>query len=459
LLTADDNRSGSQHACTGCGLLTQVPDTTRVGKHTDIPGRQPPPRLEVVGGRQMIFWMCPHCRTNLEASLENVGQFVSCSGCDKPVSVPNPLTSSTRSGTSSADQFNEVSPGQPARRKKMAGLAGALVLAVLAIAGVVVALAILKPWASKSPSLSEEQLQFLPDDAEFVAHLDVQQLLASAAYRKADKLVLEFTGERLQTRENQLRDEFGLGWSELTSVTTGGKLGDLRSTVVVVRTRVVVSADGLLLKNNRRIYFDREKVGRFTMYQTKKALGRDRAFAFCVADEQTIVISPRAGLLRTILERDHPARLSADLDAAINQADFSGTFALATGKLPPHIIEQARTLEVWHRGAHDLPKKVTGVTLEIDAGETVSINMVILCEDAQAARDINQAARDIRETARSVLKRVNAFRKSPEAQELLNSFRFSTKDTRVIATVSVDPDKVARILHQADAFRRMLEMP
>jgi hypothetical protein len=461
-LTVDDRQAGSNFACAGCGQLMVVPAAERPSSvpagssiaplpPTPVPARPAPPvrkapasagDVRVVNGRQLVFWPCAHCRLGLNTPYENVGLSIQCPGCQESVTVPDPIASYGRQGRPAEAAVDDGGRDYrlPRRRKSTAALFVALALTVLVIVGGVVGLLIWQPWANRG--LSADQLRYLPDNSQIVASIDVQAILKSEVYRKVDQAFRKRGGKGLGDYESDIKAMIGMGWSDLEGVMLGGRVSDNQG-IVVVKTKTDVNARDILNRLGQAARFDEITVDGFKIFKYKETFPAKNP-SFCVVEPKLVVLSVDHDTLRAVLARKRGPILAPDLQAVMQQTDFSKSIAIAMGKLPSKLGNGGPGVQLG-----DLAAKLDGIMLEIGLGGAIDIKLSILCVDSKTAKDLNDMCSNVKALAGNVNKRAVP----PELQKILDAIQFSNSGTRFSATASLDPDAIIDLAQKGlDAY-------
>ncbi len=434
LLAADEQQAGSKFACADCGQLMLVPVPAAVkpagaagaGSPADVPAAD--------GAGAVLFWTCPHCRAGLNVPLDRVGRSQPCPECHETIQVPDPRTNHR--------QPTVVAGPAPPRPRWLFGLLTSVaVVGLLAAAAVV--LLVWRPWSGPTAP-SAAQLAFLPDDTQFVAALNVEQLQASAAYRKIKTALVHWKGkDSFQDNEAALRRQLGLGLSDVAHVLLGGKFGGDAPVelVAVVKTKTPISPATILKSESGKGFKGREaKVGPYTLYRGLDFL---RVPSFCVVDDTTLVVGYPEPALRRVLVRDRRPHFAPDVQTALAQADFGRTFTAALGKVSAD-LQGALRKSVGFREDHPLAfllQQCDGMVLEIDAGAEIAVRSVVICPDAEAARKVKESG----EAAVTLTRNVPGVL-PPSALEFLDRVRFRARGRQAVVTIVLDPDRIIPLI-------------
>jgi hypothetical protein len=462
--TVDDQQAGQRYACVNCGQVLRVPSAltpvTPGSAPTSLLTAGPPPsagrpplplaaapsgtaRAEVrsVNGRRVVFWPCTFCKVGLNTGYENVGLTIQCPACHKSVAVPHPLTNHVGPGLLAGGR----AAGRPVSSRKRAILRVAVVALGLAIlVGCVVAVLRWQPWA-RSKKLSEDQVWYLPDGCQVVAALDVQGLRASSAYHKVKG---EF--EDVRAFEQGFKELLGLELADMTRVVVGGQFENLAPdfTVVVTTSRPFRAGD-LLKKTQNRITFVDADIGPHKMYtavlpETKPQGAEYLPNAFAVVGANTLVVGPAASV-RRVLKRDRKPEFAASLQPALDQTDFSQTFALAVGKVPENILFLLRWVRPNLGKLVDFLDKFEGGSMEIQVSSRCDAKVRAIFPDAEMAGTVEKFVSNV--------ELVKNFAKMPhEMFAILDTLKARVDGNVVTWTLHADVDKLIQLVERTEPF-------
>src|SRR5262249_9486050 len=130
------------------------------------------------------------------------------------------------------------------------------------------------------------------------------------------------------------------------------------------------------------------KVGRYSLYE-------GQGDAFCVA-EKKVVLFGKPETLRKVLTRDKEPQLSANMKAALKEADFSSTFAVALdvkgmtqkgGGPPGRNPGLTPFADPFGTGVLMNDAEAGAVDVKLPASGDVTVKSVIIYKDAKAAED------------------------------------------------------------------------
>jgi hypothetical protein len=358
------------------------------------------------------------------------------------VNVPKPNAGGFRTGPLPAQGGGRL--GRGPGRKPSAGRAAALAAVLLMLVGGAVALLLWRPWAGR-PNLQEEDIKFLPDGCQAVAVVRVRALLESPLYPKLTKKYEELTNESFRAVEAQVKKAVGLALAEIDTLTVGGRFQDGDSEVaLVVRTTRPVRPEDILDRIQFGNSFVKTKVGAYRLYEydagEQLGLKKTQTPSFVVVNDTTIVAGPAASV-RKALERDAPPVFSSGLKAAMEQTDFSRTFALAATKVPRDLRDLLKTLPVPNIGkAVGSLNFLEGVGLEIQLGSRCDVKGTALFADEKLARDVYK-------TINSALQTVQSFHLVPEEwSPVLKSIKVKVSGTTLTGTLTMEADTLLNLI-------------
>jgi hypothetical protein len=274
--------------------------------------------------------------------------------------------------------------------------------------------------------------------------------VASEAYNKIDKLATRMGGQGFRQAEEAMRREVGLGWTDLDRAMVGGKLNDRGEVTVVIGTKQPVTASELLGKSKHRAFFTEEKVRSYTMYLNAQMGGPAGGFAFSVVTNTIIVLGP-AGEVRKVLQRDKMPAFSPTLQAAMKQTDFSATFAAAMGKISPEASRKLQQDLGRVPNAQNMAmgfEKSEGGTLELRIGSNIDMKSITFCADAKTAKEM----KDLADSALSFFKLLAL--QVPGLDDLLKPLKIQAEGKTVVATMTLDVDKLIKIVEDQARVRR-----
>jgi len=229
-------------------------------------------------------------------------------------------------------------------------------------------------WYLSSP-LGDE-LTYMPANAEVIASVRLDQLLASDAYKQVENEVPQL---KQAVAGGEAEKEIGLSLSNIERLVIGGASGGGRL-VVAVRTKQPVKAEDLVGKIKGKS-FTGKKVGSYTLYEA----GND---GFSVVGKKLVVFGP-ARAVQDVLTRNKKPDFSPRLSAAMKEADFSKTIAIAIAAgAKPGGGKGAANFGGFPLGG-GVPlvgdDDVEGVVLQAKVTADVSLTAVVLCKDAATA--------------------------------------------------------------------------
>ena len=344
--------------CSGCSATLKVPDT--------MAGRR---------GR------CPKCGTvNL---IQAAGQLQASAPPPKAPPTRAPKAAPAPNGAEDEGEAGGQDAARPRKAKKKRGNrtllfvglgCGALLLLCMGIGGTGTFL-----WWYLSSPIGDE-LSYMPGNCEVLASIRVDQLLASDAYKQVEKEVPQL---KQAVGGGEAEKEIGLQLSNIERVVVGGSMSKKEPPVVAIRTKQAVKAEDLIAKLKGKS-FTGAKVGSYTLYEAPGADGD----AFCVA-KKNLVVFGSAKALRDVLQRNKKPDFPAGLSAAMKEADFSKTIAVAAAAPQTSGSPAPGPGGFPLGGAAALGsfKGAEGMVFQAKVSSDVSLTFIALCKDADAAKD------------------------------------------------------------------------
>jgi hypothetical protein len=418
-----------------------------------------------------IEFSCPVCKQNYKAPDDVAGRQTWCRKCGT-VLAPTPLPPSPPAPTpldqpppfdwppSATDA--PVAPAERFRMRPSRSKKGALLLVFLCLVGLgVLGAAGYSVWTILRGSGLGDELKYLPDESQTILSLKVEQLQASAAWKELTREI-----PTLARVFDTMPGPTVLPADKVAAVTLGGKFTDNKP-VVVVRTKTAMTAADIKSAIGQQPMDYREtKVGRYTLYEGSAT--------FCPVDSKLIVFAD-AITLRKILERDGKPKLSEAMQAAVKQADFTKSLALAVSikdiefpKPPPPPLPKP-----WG-GKEDFPKgpgfgprpgpfgleflanvekmikEVEGIALTVHAGSDVELNLTLLCRDSKAADEWRRLVDGLLVLFKKVLVLFAPNDSmAQELSELFEAFACSSSGSKVTVKGKARTASILRIFQEA----------
>jgi hypothetical protein len=324
---------------------------------------------------------------------------------------------------------------RPRRKTKKSRGGGGVLWLLLGLFGLLgLALVGLLVWLLW-PSGPDAYVRYLPDNTQFVAAVNVEELLNSKAYKQLSD---EFPKVE---KDLDLEGEFGLSLKDISSVVIGGNPGSgKQELVVVVRTTRAVKASDLTskAKNGK---FNSETVGSYTVYTR----GKD---ALCVPESKLILLG-EAETLKKVLKRDRAPELSPGMKAALKETDFSKTIAVAAdlkglvGKSGGRQGNNAMGGLPFSGGADEILKNAEGVGGWVSVKSDIAWKITVIFKDSTSASD----AKKLFDGAIVSLK--NARNVPSEASELIDGMDIKAIGNRVEIRGGIDVSKLLKLVKSA----------
>jgi predicted Zn finger-like uncharacterized protein len=402
----------------------------------------------------MMTVTCPGCQAQLKVPESLLGRKAKCNKCATVLQVPaHAVTERPGVGLMPAaladdfdgaaeprplrrrpredDEDGRYDEDRPRRRKKKSGLLLGCLLgsaALLLIGGGAAALFFFLRGSGRPAGL-----RYLPDDSPLVVSVRVADIRASGAWQ-------ELTREIPQLQALADKGDNGLALSDVKTIVWGGN-PTTGSVVTVMETTRSVAAKDLQAKKRNQRYTPRT-VGSYTLYE-------GQFDAFCVVSSRTILTgAPQT--LRTVLERNAAPRLSATMERALADVDFSKAVASAMDmsafankkkdggpRLGGGLFD---ALGGFGGFADKSTTEPETVALEVEVSKDVTTRLVLGYRDASAAeagkRDLDKAKAQVGDlTQRGVPK---------EVADALGQVQVTLSGARLTATSTIQVGPLAR---------------
>lgn len=341
-----DELAGKKGKCPKCNTIFQIPRTSQALKKKPKPAAPPPDTGDpfAVIGPETVF----------------ASDFVSGEGAPPPRRSPS---SSGGGGVWISITFLLV------------------LLASGATAGF-----IYKDFFVAPPGVDRD-LRYLPEECRLLLSVNVDAILASAAYER----VKEETKARLDIEKSFEEAAKIVALADIRRLTIGVSAADkypaigvlrLNKAVDIAEVKATIAERATPLK---KVDFKEMTAGRFTMHV-------DDQQALCQVGEKTLVFG-EVEALRSVLERAEPHKLSPTMQAAFHKVDFARSAVALVMDAQP-IVEEAR-----NQGAVDpqlksytenldsveAVKKVEAVVLTIDLADDITVSATVMCQDPATA--------------------------------------------------------------------------
>jgi len=318
------------------------------------------------------------------------------------------------------------------RKKRRSGIG-----AVLAFAGIGLALLLLLGgllwffW----PNGVGANVRYLPDNSQMVMSIKVEELFNSKAYKQIKD---EFP--KLE-KDMETESDFGFALGDISSVLIGGSESGGKSEVVVaIQTNKPVKADDLQakIKGNK---FTKEAVGDYAMYTRGTS-------AFCVAESKVVLLG-EPDTLRKVLKRDGKPNFSEGMKAAIKEADFSKTIAVAVNV--KELMSQSGKKGAGPVGiplggsAGEYFKNVEGFGGWVSVKTDISGRFTAIFKDDKAAVDGKKLLDGLSVMAK------NEKNIPSEATEFVQSLEFKQSGNRVELIWGVEVSKILKVVKSMGA--------
>jgi hypothetical protein len=312
----------------------------------------------------------------------------------------------------------------------------------------VVAVGLCSQVRAADPVKGGDDFKYLPADTNLLFVVNMDQLVASDAFKKLRKEIPMFEKEA----GKGFRGEFGFDMSNVDRMTMGGNVKS-EGPVAFVRLKKPVTAEAIVkarseprFEGDKGTTFKEEKVGSFTVFVPDKEY-RD---AFCLVTADNLVHG-RAKQLKAVLEANpKPALPSAGMQAALKEAETGATVTLVmdgkvlTAEKPPPIPGVDFT---------KLADGVSGMSLTVKlGGGNVALRGVGVCKDEKAAEEGKKQTEAILKFLGEQMKNLPPNAVPKDLLDLPGKVKITTKGNLGEATVTVKDEAVI-------AFLRLLFEP
>jgi hypothetical protein len=285
-------------------------------------------------------------------------------------------------------------------------------------------------------SKSGDDFRYLPDNAQFVCVIRVDELLASDAVKKLRKEIPEID-EGFGEYESPFRKEFGFEFSNVDRVTVGSRLKG-GFPISVFRLKKPVDVKTVLkarkeagFKFDNAIKFKEERVGPVTWYVSDK---ESHPEAVCFPNATTVVFG-RANDLKPLLQRNKGAVLSGVVQAAFKEADPGATIMLAVDVKAG--FDALKPLLDFLQVRAERPEAADAVSLTIKVANNFALHGVMVCKDGTAAQEVQKQAEGFRTAALAKLKDAPPGMYRKDILDLPMSVKLSTRGNLVETSVSL----------------------
>ena len=296
---------------------------------------------------------------------------------------------------------------------------------LIAVAVLLVAAVAIGAWIMQnSRGGAGDDLRYLPDDPDFVVSADVSGIVSSAAGQK----IKARTAGLLSTLNGKMPVNSKFKPEDVGRVTFGGRASDHSGSGIIHMNRACTATD----------FFGTDNAVKETIGQYRIRVNGN--MAYCLLDDRTIAIGTEP-LLRQALERNGSAKLSDDLQAAMNEVDFAKSLAVASSAKQ---LAAAGAIPGGMSG-------IRGIALEADIGDDIRFEGVAVCKDAATADQMKKMA----DGALAGLK-LGAAQMPPEAAKLLAALEVSNPGSTVRATLTIE---VETLLSLIDKLRPVGALP
>jgi Protein of unknown function (DUF1559) len=261
---------------------------------------------------------------------------------------------------------------------------------------------------------------YVPNDADLVLAGDVNGIISS-------KVVNTSMPEAVATMKMQLKGQSNWAAEDFGRFAGGARLQGLKWTGVMRLNRRVTDAD----LNEPGSTVETSGQYRFVIV---------RGTAACRLDSYTVAMG-EPGELRAVLERNSPAKLADEMQAAVKEVDFTKTFvaaaslkklaaAAASGSLPGVTMPTIP-------GVSD---SVRAAAVQADFGNDLAVKASVICKDAASAEQMKAMVDGFLAVAR-----FNSGKAPPAASKLLKSLEISSSAATLHGSVTIDAETMLEL--------------
>jgi len=269
-------------------------------------------------------------------------------------------------------------------------------------------------------------LNYLPDDPDFVMSADVSGILASGAGQKIKARADEMLGalNRDLPKDSKFKPE------DVGRITFGGRAQPPQGAGVVHLNRVVTDQD----------FPDADKavkttVGGFQMNVSNKT-------AYCRIDDRTVVAGEEDAV-RKILDRNGPARISDELTAAMSEVDFSKSLAIAASlKNLANMAGPGGMNPMSMQGM----KGIRCGALQADVGNDIRLQAAVVCKDATTADQMKKMADAGLAMAKMSAGNPQMPPQAAKAMKILDTLDVANSGAVVRASLTIDVDTILSLI-------------
>jgi hypothetical protein len=349
-------------------------------------------------------------------------------------------------------------PRRRRRKNSKKGLVIGLVAGAAALLLIGGGLAVYFIWFASS-GLGEDA-KYMPNNAKLIMSVKVEELLSSKVWKDLKK---EFPA--LEAGEAMANGESPVNLSDIERITVGGDPAT-DEFVAVIRLKKAVKAADLESKIPGNANFKDKKVGKYTLREPEEEFGE---MAYCQVDPKLVLFGSPKGL-KSVLERDKPAKFNSVIDNAIKETDFSRTFAMVMdakgmgaqgpGFVPPPqggARPGAGKGAFWENfergfrmGAGGGMNPLTGMGVDgmgfsIKLSTDVAFKMTMVCKDSSTASSMRSAMqRDLRQSKWGGLPPGAP----PEVKEILNSASAGGSGVNVTLSFTIKLKTILSLVNQ-----------
>jgi Protein of unknown function (DUF1559) len=406
---------------------------------------------------------CVSCGQKLSAPENLAGRRVPCPKCKAPVDVPaagavarepamavpqvvpelghaDPLAAAARlnpmppamPGRSLNPELVDVGlaepavpsiPVRPAARPAKGVTAPMIAVAVLLmLAGVAIGGFLMLTGKSGAGS----DLNYLPDDPDFIVSADVSGMISSGA------------GQKIKGRANEMLAALNKGMpkdskfkpEDVGRITFGVKIQDKKGAGIIHFNRPVNEQDVPPMARGAK-----KSVGQYQIVVDGDA-------AFCQIAPQTIATGDE-DTLRKVLERHGPARISEELTSAMSEVDFSKSLAMAASlKNLANMAGPGGMNPMSMQGM----KGIRCGAIQADVGNDIRLSAAVVCKDATTADQMKKMADAGLAMAKMSAGNPQMPPQAAKAMKILDTLDISNSGAVIRASLTIDVDTILSLI-------------
>jgi hypothetical protein len=216
-----------------------------------------------------------------------------------------------------------------------------------------------------------------------------------------------------------------LKFEDISSIAIGGSLASQDKVVAIIQTSRSISESEMAGSTTKRT----EKAGEYTIYH-------EPAGAAVRVDDRTLM-GGNAEMIKAVLAREGPARLSQQLQTALGEVDFSSSIAgaavLAGLPMPPMAAP----------GAPVDPKQIESVALSIDLGSSIDVAAAAFFDNDNTASTLQAKIDQQMSMMRQMM--ANLPPQMAPVKDILDSLRVGRSGRKITASVRIPQSVIDQI--------------